>query len=128
MGIAFYNGGKASRGAEERTAMINPAMIHSVSEVKGGWQVFQCGLPAEDRVYPTREHASDRSRYLNGVEEQYYPVLSRVAQIVDALCRSHGIRRGDAQELVERALSSVRDADDRDLAAFSSGRPLQPVR
>jgi hypothetical protein len=108
--------------------MINPEMIHSVSEVAGGWQVFRGSLPAEGRVYATRDAASDRARYLNGVEEQYYPVLSRLAQIVDALRRRHGIRREDAQHLVQRALQGVREADDRDFAAFADGRLLPHVQ
>jgi hypothetical protein len=108
--------------------MINPDMINSVRDAPGGWQVFQCGLPVTDHVYATRDEASDRARYLNSVEEQYYPILTRVAQIVDALGRSHGIRRADAQNLVARALSNVREGDDRDLAALSSGRHLQEVR
>jgi hypothetical protein len=107
--------------------MINPDMIYSVSEVAGGWQVFQCGLPAEGQVHPTRDEASDRARYLNGVEEQYYPVLSRLAQIIDALRRGHALRRDDAQHLVQRALQDLREADDRDLAAFAAGRLLQHV-
>jgi hypothetical protein len=108
--------------------MINPDMIHSVREVPGGWQVFQCGLPVEDTVHRARDRASDRARYLNGVEEQYYPVLTRVAQIVDTLCRMHGVRRLDAQGLVERALNDVREGDDRELAAISSGRALNESR
>jgi hypothetical protein len=105
--------------------VINPDMINSVKAVTEGWQVFQCGLPVDDVVYATREEACDRSRYLNSIEEQYYPVLTRVAQIIDALRRSHGIGRADAQSLVNRALSSVREGDDSDLAALSSGRYLQ---
>jgi hypothetical protein len=120
-GPGAVSGARIRRGF----AMINPEMICSVAEVAGGWQVFQCGLPAEDRVHATRDGASARARYLNGVEEQYYPVLSRVAQIVDALRRRHGIRREDGQHLVLRALQSVGEADDRDLAAFADGRPLQ---
>jgi hypothetical protein len=108
--------------------MINPAMICSVGEVAGGWRVFQCGLPVEDRIHATRDEASDRARYLNGVEEQYYSVLSRVAQIVEMLRRSHGIGRTDAQNLVGRALGSVCEGDDRDLAAYSAGRPVHDVR
>jgi hypothetical protein len=72
--------------------MINPDMIHSVKEVAGGWHVVQCGLPVDDVVHDTRDQASDRARYLNSVEEQYYPVLARVAQIVDALSPSSGHR------------------------------------
>jgi hypothetical protein len=105
--------------------MINPEMIHSVHEVANGWQVFQAGLPVEGRVHATRAGASDRARYLNGVEEQYYPMLSRVAQIVDALRRMQGIRREDAQNLLHRALQSVGEADDQELVAFADGRPLQ---
>jgi hypothetical protein len=108
--------------------MINPEMIHSVRPAAGGWQVVQCGLPVGDTVYANREDASDRARYLNGVEEQYYPVLTRVAQIIDSLQRAHGIRRIDAQDLVERALSDIREGDDQDLFALSSGRGLQEVR
>jgi hypothetical protein len=75
--------------------MINPEMIHSVKEVAGGWHVVQCGLPVDDVVHDTRDQASDRARYLNSVEEQYYPVLARVAQIVDTLCRAQGIGRAE---------------------------------
>ena len=105
--------------------MINPDMIHSVKEVAGGWHVVQCGLPVDDVVHDTRDRASDRARYLNGVEEQYYPVLARVAQIVDALRRAQGIGRAEAQNLVQRALQNIREGSDSDLAAISSGR--QPV-
>ena len=108
--------------------MINPDMIHSVKEVAGGWQVVQCGLPVDNTIHSTREHASDRARYLNGVEEEYYPVLARVAQIVDALRRTHGIARADAQTLVQRALNDVRDGSDSDLQAMSSGRQLATAR
>jgi hypothetical protein len=108
--------------------MINPDMIHSVKEAPGGWHVVQCGLPVDNIVHPTREHASDRARYLNGVEEEYYPVLARVAQIVDALRRAHGIARADAQMLVQRALNDVRDGSDADLQAMSSGRLLATAR
>jgi hypothetical protein len=108
--------------------MINPDMIHSVREAAGGWQVFQCGLPVADTVYASREEACDRARYLNGVEEQYLPALTRVAQIVADLQRAHGIRRFDAQNLVGRALSDVREGDDRDLIALSSGRGLLELR
>ena len=108
--------------------MINPDMIHSVKEVAGGWHVVQCGLPVDNIVHPTREQASDRARYLNGVEEEYYPVLSRVAQLVDALRRTHGIARADAQTLVQRALNDVRDSSDADLEAMSSGRQLAAAR
>jgi hypothetical protein len=108
--------------------MINPDMINSVRAVTSGWQVMQCGLPVDDVVYTTREEASDRARYLNGVEEQYFPVLTRVAQIVDALRRTHGIERGDAQNLVARALDNVREGDDLDLNALSSGRNFVQVR
>jgi len=51
-----------------------------------------------------------------------------VAQIVDALRRSHGIARLDAQRLVERALGDIRESDDAELAALSSGRMLHNVR
>ena len=108
--------------------MINPDMIHSVKEAPGGWHVVQCGLPVDDIVHPTREHASDRARYLNGVEEEYYPVLARIAQLVDALRRSRGIARADAQTLVQRALNDVRDGSDDDLQAMSSGRQLAAAR
>jgi len=108
--------------------MINPDMIHSVKEGASGWQVFQCGLPIDDAVYDTRELACERARYLNGVEEQYYPVLTRVAQIVDALRRAHGIGRAEAQRLVGRALDNIREGNDGDLAAFSSGREILGVR
>lgn len=108
--------------------MINPEMIHSVKEVAAGWQVFQCRLPADSRVFATRDAASDRARYLNGVEEQYYPVLGRLAQIVDGLRRSHNVGRADAQRLVERALGDIRDSDDATLSAVSSGRLLDGVR
>ena len=108
--------------------MINPDMIHSVKEVAGGWHVVQCGLPVDDVVHDTRDHASDRARYLNGVEEQYYPVLARVAQIVDALRRAQGIDRTEAQNLVQRALQNIREGSDSDLAAISSGRHPAEVR
>jgi hypothetical protein len=108
--------------------MINPEMICSVTEVPGGWQVSQCGLAVGDRVYPTREEASDRARYLNAVEEQYFAVLGRVAQIVDGLCRRHGVRRVDAQNLVQRTLSDIRESPDGDLAAFASGRSMVEAR
>jgi hypothetical protein len=108
--------------------MINPEMIHSVREVAGGWQVFQCGLPTDSCVYSSRDEACDRARYLNGVEEEYYPTLTRVAQLVDALRRQRGLRRADAQQLVERVLSGIREADDAELAAVASGRSLHEVR
>ena len=108
--------------------MINPDMIHSVKEVVGGWHVVQCGLPVDDAVHAKREHASDRARYLNSVEEQYYPVLTRVAQIVDALRRAHGIDRREAQNLMQRALQNIRKGSDSDLVAISSGRQPAAVR
>ena len=108
--------------------MINPDMIHSVKEAAGGWQVVQCGLPVDDVVHDTREQASGRARYLNSVEEQYYPVLGRVAQIVDALRRAQGIGRAEAQNLVQRALQNIREGSDSDLAAISSGREAARVR
>jgi len=108
--------------------MINPDMIHSVKEVPGGWHVVQCGLPVDDVVHHTRDEASDRARYLNGVEEQYYPVLTRVAQIVDALRRAQGIGRAEAQNLVQRALQNIREGSDSDLSAFSSGRQHAAAR
>ena len=76
----------------------------------------------------TRENASDRARYLNSVEEQYYPVLTRVAQIVDALRRAQGIGRAEAQNLVQRALQNIREGSDSDLAAMSSGRQTAAAR
>jgi len=108
--------------------MINPDMIHSVKEVTGGWHVVQCGLPVDDIVHGSRESASDRARYLNSVEEQYYPVLARVAQIVDALRRAQGIGRAEAQNLVQRALQNIREGSDSDLAAMSSGRQTAAAR
>jgi len=108
--------------------MINPDMIHSVKEFPGGWHVVQCGLPVDEVVHDTRDQASDRARYLNGVEEQYYPVLSKVAQIVDALCRAQGIGRAEAQNLVRRALQNIREGSDSDLAAMSSGRQTAAAR
>jgi hypothetical protein len=108
--------------------MINPDMIHSVKEVAGGWRVVQCGLPADDVIHDTRDQASDRARYLNSVEEQYYPVLARVAQIVEALRRAQGIGRAEAQNLVQRALQNIREGSDSDLAAISSVRQPTAVR
>ena len=108
--------------------MINPEMIHSVKEVAGGWHVIQCGLPVDDVVHDSRAQASDRARYLNSVEEQYYPVLARVAQIVDALRRAQGVGRAEAQNLVQRALQNIREGTDSDLAAISSGRQATAAR
>ena len=108
--------------------MINPDMIHSVKEVAGGWHVVQCGLPVDEVVHDTRDQASDRARYLNSVEEQYYPVLARVAQIIDALRRAQGIGRVEAQNLVQRALQNIREGSDSDLLAISSGRQPLEVR
>ncbi len=66
--------------------------------------------------------------YLNGVEEQYYPVLARVAQIVDALRRAQGIGHTEAQDLVQRALQNIREGSDSDLLAIGSGRQPLEVR
>jgi hypothetical protein len=108
--------------------MINPDMIHSVKEVPGGWHVVQCGLSVDDVVHDTREQASDRARYLNSVEEQYYPVLARVAQIVEALRRAQGIGRAEAENLVQRALQNIREGSDSDLTAMSSVRQPTAAR
>jgi hypothetical protein len=118
----------STREFREDGAMINPDMIHSVKEIASGWHVVRCGLPVDDVVHDSRDQASDRARYLNSVEEQYYPVLARVAQIVDALRRGQGVGRAEAQNLVQRALQNVREGSDSDLAAISSGRQSAAVR
>ena len=101
--------------------MINPDMIHSVKEVAGGWHVVQCGLPVDDVVHDTRDQASDRARYLNSVEEQYYPVLARVAQIVDALRRA----RASAAPRLRTSCSAPFKTSAREATATS--RPSAPA-
>jgi hypothetical protein len=108
--------------------LITPELINSVMYVAGGWHVVNWGLPVAQGDHDSRDQASDRARHLNSVVEQYYPVLARVAQIVDALRRAQGVGRAEAQNLVQRALQNIREGTDSDLAAISSGRQATAAR
>ena len=106
--------------------MIKPEHIHSVREVSGGWQVCQHDRPVGSHLYPTRESACDRARYLNGMEEHYGEVLSETARLVQRLVRGFHIDPADAEALVGRALHSLREGCYGDLSGSLVNAPAMP--
>jgi len=108
--------------------MIDPGSIHSVRQNGLGWQIVQRGEVVESTVYPTREQACERARYLNGVEERFEDTLARLTHMIYWLVREHGIARSDAENLLQRGLARIRRGDHEDLAIFSVGGAARAAR
>lgn len=111
--------------------MIHPDRICSVREVNGQWRLVRADVPIDGRVYPTREAACERARYLNGLEEHFERVLTETARIVQGLVQAFQVPKHDAEALVERALGTIRTGEYGDLsgrfvaAVGASGSPPQ---